>query len=98
MRLPKKKATGKTLMSKSQMKDSAYYINKDGKYPFAIMLPATTGTEPGRFLSGKGNRTSTWSVDFAKWVGSNGATNNDWCLGAELSTAGLVVLTLYPHT
>ena len=62
--------------------DDAYYINKDGKYPFAIMLPATTGTEgPIRFTPAKETvRIDLEYPDFAKWVESNGATNNDWYL------------------
>ena len=56
--------------------DDAYYINKDGKYPFAIMLPATTGTEgPIRFTPAKETvRIDLEYPDFAKWVESNGAT------------------------
>ena len=65
-----------------EAKDDAYYINKDGKYPFAIMLPATTGTEgPIRFTPAKETvRIDLEYPDFAKWVESNGATNNDWYL------------------
>lgn len=80
--LPKKKATGKANAEQIGAEDDAYYINKDGKYPFAIMLPATTGTEgPIRFTPAKETvRIDLEYPDFAKWVESNGATNNDWYL------------------
>ena len=80
--LPKKKATGRANAEQIGAKDDAYYINKDGKYPFAIMLPATTGTEgPIRFTPAKETvRIDLEYPDFAKWVESNGATNNDWYL------------------
>lgn len=80
--LPKKKATGKANAKQIGAEDDAYYINKDGKYPFAIMLPATTGTEgPIRFTPAKETvRIDLEYPDFAKWVESNGATNNDWYL------------------
>ena len=80
--LPKKKATGKANAEQIGAEDDAYYINKDGKYPFAIMLPATTGTEgPIRFTPAKETvRIDLVYPDFAKWVESNGATNNDWYL------------------
>lgn len=80
--LPKKKATGKANAEQIGAEDDAYYINKDGKYPFAIMLPATTGTEgPIRFTPAKETvRIDLEYTDFAKWVESNGATNNDWYL------------------
>ena len=80
--LPKNKATGKANAEQIGAEDDAYYINKDGKYPFAIMLPATTGTEgPIRFTPAKETvRIDLEYPDFAKWVESNGATNNDWYL------------------
>ncbi len=80
--LPKKKATGKANAEQIGAEDDAYYINKDGKYPFAIMLPATTSTEgPIRFTPAKETvRIDLEYPDFAKWVESNGATNNDWYL------------------
>lgn len=76
------KATGKANSEQIGAEDDAYYINKDGKYPFAIMLPATTGTEgPIRFTPAKETvRIDLEYPDFAKWVESNGATNNDWYL------------------
>ncbi|MDO4164857.1 MAG: LruC domain-containing protein [Bacteroides sp.] len=70
--LPKHEATSLADAEQKNSADDAYYVNKDGKHPFAITLPSefTPVTE-------------TVSIeveypDFTKWVESNGTTNTDW--------------------
>jgi hypothetical protein len=75
--LPKHAPTDFADASLNYTQDDAYYIKKDGKYPFAIDLPVT------------GFKMVTESVriddaaeypHFREWADSNGATHQDWYL------------------
>lgn len=80
--LPKQRATSKANAEQIGDEDDAYYINKDGKYPFAIMIPATTSSEGVIHFTPASERVRIDQEypDFTKWVESKGATNNDWYL------------------
>lgn len=80
--LPKHSATSKANSAKIGSADDAYYINKDGKHPFAISLPIGV-------LSGSGARftivtekenISTEYLRFDNWVETNGSQDADWYL------------------
>jgi LruC domain-containing protein len=75
--LPKHVATAFADSSLNYTADDAYYIKKDGKYPFAIDLPVVNFkvvTESLRIDS------ASEYPDFRAWADSNGATNGDWYL------------------
>lgn len=70
--LPKYKATTMADPDQIGSGDDAYYVNKDGKHPFAICIP-------DKFIP----TTEFVAIekeypDFTKWVDSFGATNTDW--------------------
>lgn len=71
--LPKHKPTDKIDAALVGTGDDAYYIDKDGLYPFAIDLPITG-------FSQTVERTAIGEVypDFAKWVESKGEKATDW--------------------
>ncbi len=76
--LPKYKPTKFANTDKIGSEDDAYYINKDGKYPFAIMIP---GLKNGAWTFTPAVETVSIDIeypDFAKWVESEGKTNGDW--------------------
>lgn len=76
--LPKYKPTTFANTDKIGSADDAYYINKDGKYPFAIMIP---GLKNGAWIFTPAEETVSIDIeypDFAKWVESEGKTNGDW--------------------
>lgn len=70
--LPKSKAT--VLANPSQIGSSAdaYYVNKDGKHPFAISIPDTFTPVTERMSIEKEY------PDFVKWVESGGKEYTDW--------------------
>lgn len=82
--LPKHKATAKAHTGKIGAGDDAYYINKDGKHPFAISLPMTKegwDAEWGKHFThpdGEGVLIDKAYPDFETWVGSNGKEAQDW--------------------
>lgn len=76
--LPKYKPTEFANTDKIGAADDAYYINKDGKYPFAIMIP---GIKNGAWSFIPAEETVSIDLeypDFTKWVESGGTTNGDW--------------------
>lgn len=80
--LPKNQPTSKADPAQVGAKDDAYYINKDGKYPFAIMIPERSASEAESAFK---PATETTSIDkeypdFNEWVKSEGKTNADWYL------------------
>ncbi len=80
--LPKHKATEYANSDQFGKEDDAYYINKDGEHPFAIMIPEASD----RYTP----VTETVSIEkeypkFSKWVESNGKTDGDWYLYYQTS-------------
>lgn len=80
--LPKFQATSKANKEQIGAKDDAYYIDKSGKYPFAMELPLRVATET---IKGFIPATEKKSIDnnypdFTKWAESDGKTNTDWYL------------------
>ncbi|MCC8172734.1 MAG: LruC domain-containing protein [Parabacteroides sp.] len=71
--LPKHKPTDKIDAALVGTGDDAYYVDKDGLYPFAIDLPVTG-------FSQTDERTAIGVVypDFSKWVESKGEQATDW--------------------
>ncbi len=53
--------------------DDAYYINKDGKHPFAITLPILNWKPAAESVS-----VSNAFSGFDAWVESNGKNATDW--------------------
>lgn len=80
--LPKAKATSKADPKQNGDKDDAYYIHKDGKYPFAIMIPERTDSEGEFHFTPAKEKFSIDNnyPDFTKWAESKGTTNTDWYL------------------
>ncbi len=80
--LPKKKATGKANAKQIGAEAMPTTSTRTANIHSPSCLPATTGTEgPIRFTPAKETvRIDLEYPDFAKWVESNGATNNDWYL------------------
>lgn len=79
--LPKAKATTKANPAQIGHEDDAYYINKGGKYPFAIMIPGKSSGEGSIFIPAVEKISIDKEYpDFNKWVESKGTTNNDWYL------------------
>ena len=72
--LPKKKATGKANAKQIGAEDDAYYINKDGKYPFASCCrPQPARKAPSGSLRQRKPYASTWSIP----ISPNGRVQ--WC-------------------
>lgn len=80
--LPKHKATSKANDEQIGAEDDAYYINKDGKYPFAIMIPEATSAEAITHFTPVTEtvRIDVEYPDFTKWVESGGTSHNEWYL------------------
>lgn len=76
--LPKEQATSWANLKKQNQEDDAYYINKNGKYPFAIQLEGTVNFKPVSETATIGS-TDEYPY-FNAWVESNGQTNTDWFL------------------
>lgn len=74
--LPKSAATSYADASLIGQLDDAYYINKDGKHPFAIRIPIIGWTPAAERVS-----VSKAFPSYDVWVSSNGAKGADWYLG-----------------
>lgn len=74
--LPKALAT--SWASTNNGGENAYYVNKDGKYPFAIDMAGVTGFEQVSESKMIGS-TGEYPL-FNDWVSSMGANNKDWYL------------------
>lgn len=75
--LPKFPATSLANQRLSYTQNDAYYVDKDGKYPFAIDIPIVNFkivTEMGHIDDAKEY------PDFATWVESKGTLNQNWYL------------------
>lgn len=85
--LPKAKATAKADMKQIGSGDDAYYVDKDGKHPFAILIPVSTDqNEPFHFIPvTESVRIEAEYPDFEKWVESKGTENTDWYLNYKAS-------------
>lgn len=70
--LPKHKATNMANPDQIGSGDDAYYVNKNGKHPFAIVIPAAFTPVTEKIGIEKEY------PDFEKWVDSNGAEYTDW--------------------
>ena len=73
--LPKHEATSKADASKSLTGDDAWYIHKDGQFPFALSLPIQNYTPAPEC-----QRIDLFYLDYAKWAESKGESNADWYL------------------
>lgn len=76
--LPKEKATSWANLKLQNQKDDAYYINKNGKYPFALQIEGVANFKPvteGKTIGSNGEYSK-----FNSWVESNGQSNSDWFL------------------
>lgn len=80
--LPKNQPTSKADPTQVGAQDDAYYINKNGKYPFAIMLPERSASEAEINFKPATEKISIDKEypDFTKWVESEGKDFNDWYL------------------
>lgn len=80
--LPKNQPTSKADPTQTGAEDDAYYINKNGKYPFAIMIPERSASEIEVSFKPATEKHSIDQEypDFTKWVESEGKTNIDWYL------------------
>lgn len=74
--LPKASAT--SWASSNNGGDNAYYVNKDGKYPFAIDLSGVAGFE--QVTESKSIGTTGEYPLFIDWVNAKGADYKDWYL------------------
>lgn len=72
--LPKKAATSWASQNQIASTEHAYYIDKDGEYPFAIDLPVSTFKVPVERIVTIGQAYSK----FDNWVSSNGSLDADW--------------------
>lgn len=75
--MPKKEGTKKINAALLGMGEEAYFIDKDGKHPFAITIPVSVRN--GEFIQPQ----EMYSVEdeyprYLKWVESEGKQNKDW--------------------
>lgn len=70
--LPKSKATNLANSDQIGREADAYYVNKDGKHPFAISIPGTFTPVTETVMIDKEY------PDFEKWVDSDGKEYTDW--------------------
>ena len=70
--LPKSKATNLANSDQIGKEADAYYVNKDGKHPFAISIPGTFTPVTETVIIDKEY------PDFEKWVESDGKEYTDW--------------------
>lgn len=70
--LPKSKATNLANSDQIGKEADAYYVNKDGKHPFAISIPGTFTPVTETIIIDKEY------PDFEKWVESDGKEYTDW--------------------
>ena len=75
--LPKKSPTDLIDRSKLYSESDAYFIDKDGKYPFAIDIPIVgfIPADETKKIDSDGQYPS-----FKTWVNSNGSQAADWYL------------------
>ena len=71
--MPKAQATKYADSSLATTKDDAYYINRDGKHPFAITLP-TLNWKP----AAEKQSISKAYPKFDNWVATDGNSDTDW--------------------
>ena len=79
--LPKHQATSKALRSQIGSEDDAYYVNKDGLHPFAIMLPLG-GNQPFHAVTER-VQINVEYPDFTEWVNSNMTKKQNWYLNYQ---------------
>jgi LruC domain-containing protein len=75
--LPKRKATSLAEQKLLYTENDAFYIDKEGKYPFAIDIPIHNYRVPTEFTR---IDAETEYPEFRTWVESEGETNTDWYL------------------
>lgn len=73
--LPKHKPTAHADKTLLYTKNDAYYVDKEGQYPFAILLPILNFTP---VLEGNPIGSQGQYADFTKWVQSGCKEYNDW--------------------
>jgi LruC domain-containing protein len=73
--LPKMAATSLVNKSLTLTAEDAYYVNRDGKHPFAINIPIVGYHTPTEAV-----RIDAEYPGFELWVESNGESNKDWYL------------------
>lgn len=80
--LPKAKATSKADKKQIGSVDDAYYVDKSGKYPFAMTIPLKIDTpaEKGFIPANETKKIDTNYPDFTKWAESKGTSNSNWYL------------------
>lgn len=81
--LPKAKATSKADQSQLGDKDDAYYVDKSGKYPFAIMIPKAVATDNNKDGFIPATEKKNISIEYKKfnsWADSKGTNDTDWYL------------------
>ena len=71
--LPKSKATSLANQSLIGTNQDAYYIDREGEYPFAIDIPVL-GFKPVT----ESHRIDSEYLDFSKWAESKGTKYTDW--------------------
>jgi hypothetical protein len=71
--MPKLSATSRVDSSLTGSADDAYYVDKDGKHPFAISVP---GLE--YIPANEGVMIDKHYPEFTDWVTSNGTNNKNW--------------------
>lgn len=76
--LPKHKATSMADQDKIGTKKDAYYIDREGAYPFAIDIPIRNFTTVS-----ESHRIDSEYPEFSKWANSKGAECADWYLKYE---------------
>lgn len=75
--MPKKKGTKKLDASLLGMAQEAYFVDKDGKHPFAITIPLSARN--GEYIiPGEMHQIESEYEDFDKWVNSSGKNYKDW--------------------
>lgn len=80
--LPKNQPTSKADLAQIGAKDDAYYIDKNGKYPFAILIPERSASDTEVSFKPATEKVSIDKEypDFTKWVESEGKDFNNWYL------------------
>ena len=71
--LPKRQATNKADQTKNGTGKDAYYIDKDGAYPFAIDIPIKNFVPVS-----ESKHIDVEYPKFKSWADSNGSKDHDW--------------------
>lgn len=75
--MPKKEGTKKLNASLLGMAQDAYFVDKDGKHPFAITIPLSA--KKGEYIIPEEmHQIDSEYADFEEWVESSGKNNKDW--------------------